>query len=629
MRAPVISDIMIGDGLAEFETTYINIKDPPFRAKGDGIADDTTAIITAIAVAPTGSTIHFPVGTYLIYQTLVIDKQITLQGEGIRGESVAVSRTRLEWAQIDGTNGMELSVAMMIDGLEIRGNSFAGHGLFIEGPVGHFVFRDMRVVLWGGDGLHADQFYINEFYNCGFNHNEGHGIYFTNANENRFYSCEANWNKGFAGLYLNGGNANFFDLDLGNGDSDWAVYFTGHCFANKIRMYYDGGTTNFAFFDEYTHDNEIWGSSGSARPVYNLGFNNKYVNGFSIENNAKEHIQSALTLVQNHIQNPSGVIDIPTGWNKNSVEITHERLATDGVSTGTCHKITWTIAGNSKTWYSDKTSALSAGDIVVIQFWAKTNRALTPGKLQIHIRDVDGITTYPTEVSEYLDVTTDWRFFTQTIKVAEDVAAGVGMYFYVWSIDSPLIVYITDIALYVNPESRINQVPFIFAGGITEHVNYPMAHTGRLDQMLRLPNLDIAPANPEPGAITMADGMNWDPLGAGTSCSKLIFYGQAILVGDDYEWAKIGATDEYSCGLTGGGADPSFNEPDEVRIAGSTATKGVRGSLNAGEWAWGQDASTTFNTVIVRLSGDVDPDGENDGHVTAMRWTAIENEALK
>jgi hypothetical protein len=174
-----------------------------------------------------------------------------------------------------------------------------------------------------------------------------------------------------------------------------------------------------------------------------------------------------------------------------------------------------------------------------------------------------------------------------------------------------------------------SHVPFIFAGGVTEHVNYPLSHTGGLDQTMRLPNLDTAPTDPEPGAIAMADGMNWDPLATGTSCSELIFYGQAILVGDDYEWAKIGATDEYSVGLTGGGADPSFTEPDEVRINGVKVDKGARGSLIANTWAWGQDAGTSYDTVIVYLTGEADPDTGDDGSVTAMKWTAFGNEALK
>ena len=192
-----------------------------------------------------------------------------------------------------------------------------------------------------------------------------------------------------------------------------------------------------------------------------------------------------------------------------------------------------------------------------------------------------------------------------------------------------LTIYITDVAMYINPQGIPSQSPFIFSGGTTEYVNYPISNTGRLEQMGRLVNLGVAPANPEPGAIAMADGMNWDPLSTGTSCSELVFYGQSILVGDDYKWtAGGGGTNEYYVELAGGG-DPGLSEPDEVRIDGVAATSGTVDSLAAGEWDYADSDALGYSTIYVRLTGGGDPDAEDDGAITAMRWTAFGNEALK
>jgi parallel beta-helix repeat protein len=67
----------------------LNVKETPFNAKGDGIADDTAAIQTAITAAlnvPTGGSVFIPAGTYKITNEIVISNTsphvLRVYGEG-------------------------------------------------------------------------------------------------------------------------------------------------------------------------------------------------------------------------------------------------------------------------------------------------------------------------------------------------------------------------------------------------------------------------------------------------------------------------------------------------------------------------------------------------------------------
>lgn len=61
-----------------------NVKDSPYNASGNGVADDTTAIQSAIdaAEAAGGGIVFFPAGTYIISSTLTITEPVSLVGEG-------------------------------------------------------------------------------------------------------------------------------------------------------------------------------------------------------------------------------------------------------------------------------------------------------------------------------------------------------------------------------------------------------------------------------------------------------------------------------------------------------------------------------------------------------------------
>ena len=61
---------------------YINARNPPFNATGDGTTDDTFGIQTAINTARSrgGGTVFLPAGTYLIKSNMIIFGGVTLAG---------------------------------------------------------------------------------------------------------------------------------------------------------------------------------------------------------------------------------------------------------------------------------------------------------------------------------------------------------------------------------------------------------------------------------------------------------------------------------------------------------------------------------------------------------------------
>ena len=71
----------IPGGIPEY-SGFANVKSAPYRAKGDGKADDTAAIQKALDDCPEGKAVLLPAGTYRLTATLKISKGIVLRGEG-------------------------------------------------------------------------------------------------------------------------------------------------------------------------------------------------------------------------------------------------------------------------------------------------------------------------------------------------------------------------------------------------------------------------------------------------------------------------------------------------------------------------------------------------------------------
>lgn len=127
---------------------WVNVKD--FGAVGDGLADDQPAVQAAIDAAETlgnGAVVYFPVGSYKLGTTLVVNKGIFLVAGGygdvtpVTSGSMtsATQGTKLLWA--GGANSMVWFVAPVVDetlhgggimGLLLDGNNVATNGVRVS-----------------------------------------------------------------------------------------------------------------------------------------------------------------------------------------------------------------------------------------------------------------------------------------------------------------------------------------------------------------------------------------------------------------------------------------------------------------------------------------------------------------
>ena len=83
-----------------------------------------------------------------------------------------------------------------------------------------------------------------------------------------------------------------------------------------------------------------------------------------------------------------------------------------------------------------------------------------------------------------------------------------------------------------------------------------------------------------------------------------------------YKWTVIGATSEYYCELLAGG-DPEIVEPEIIFEDDTAMTEGSAvGALAVSEWIY-DDPGTGWDTIIVRITGSVDPDTKADGYLRA------------
>ena len=103
-------------------------------------------------------------------------------------------------------------------------------------------------------------------------------------------------------------------------------------------------------------------------------------------------------------------------------------------------------------------------------------------------------------------------------------------------------------------------------------------------------------------------------------------YYDEILRFSGYRWLLSAAgTAEYYLDKPDGG-NPYVDAPKKIELDGVEATQGTLGSLAVEEWAYGDNDANGYDTIYIRIIGDLDPDGRAIGYVHGFWWTEIDTE---
>lgn len=88
----------------------VNVKEPPFGAVGDGVADDTAAINLALA-SGAGRSVYFPAGVYKVTSSLYIYGSGT---EVVMGQGVSIRGGSFNVFSVEGSAGEEIPLAQAV-----------------------------------------------------------------------------------------------------------------------------------------------------------------------------------------------------------------------------------------------------------------------------------------------------------------------------------------------------------------------------------------------------------------------------------------------------------------------------------------------------------------------------------
>lgn len=129
----IITEV-VQDILASIAFGYVNVKNAPYNATGNGTTDDTLAIQTAMAAVGRGL-VFFPPGVYKTSASLVPARGQTLLGCGYTADPTASQRAATCILKSGNYDGITINLPeVQIRNLQVDGNGNGGDGIYCAGP---------------------------------------------------------------------------------------------------------------------------------------------------------------------------------------------------------------------------------------------------------------------------------------------------------------------------------------------------------------------------------------------------------------------------------------------------------------------------------------------------------------
>jgi hypothetical protein len=137
-----------------------NVKDQPYNAAGNGVADDTTAIQNAINAANTagGGRVYLPAGVYLLSSALTMKRRVVLLGDGTTASDANTGTILYQSSTSANAIAAVDQRDMGIENLSIVGpGSGTGTGIrftrSVNADIARLVFRGIQVTGFGSQGI--------------------------------------------------------------------------------------------------------------------------------------------------------------------------------------------------------------------------------------------------------------------------------------------------------------------------------------------------------------------------------------------------------------------------------------------------------------------------------------------
>jgi hypothetical protein len=196
---------------------YINVKDRPYRATGDGTTDDTTAIQAAIDAAGTrDATVIFPPGTYMVSRLVLKAHMIGTMERNTTIKSVATNTTA------DGTGVLTTNAGFGgVSGLYLRSLTIDGNKANNAGKVIHGIdegrsirMNDCVVQSCTRNGIDHETGNAAQFHRVKIDQNDGHGIRIGDTDDHMF-NCIVS-ESGLHGVFADGAGVSCWNVVSGN-----------------------------------------------------------------------------------------------------------------------------------------------------------------------------------------------------------------------------------------------------------------------------------------------------------------------------------------------------------------------------------------------------------------------------